>query len=165
MLAYVALGSNLGDRLAHLQTALDAIAHLGTLRAVSHAWETRPMYVEDQPPFLNAVAALDADDEPLPLLDALLHLEARMGRVRSAPKGPRTIDLDLLDAEGTRLDSPRLVLPHPGLPERDFVLYPLCEIAPAWVHPTHGLSARALRDALGPRDLRPVARLRLPSPS
>ena len=144
----IALGSNLGDRLTHLREATRALTEHGAVLASSTVWETDAMYLEEQPPFLNAVVRVDADLEPLALLDVLLATELRLGRIRTLRNGPRTIDLDLLAAGATRLEHPRLVLPHPRLHERPFVLYPLCEIDPAWRHPLLGRTAREMCDAL-----------------
>lgn len=108
------------------------------------------MYLESQPPFLNAVGLFETRLSPGAVLDALLRIEADLGRVRREPNGPRHIDLDLIDHGGALMSSATLNLPHPRLHERAFVLLPLVEIAPDWVHPHSGLSARALLDALAP---------------
>lgn len=130
--AYVSLGSNLGDRLGEVSRAVDAIAHLPGTRVskVSHAYESEAAYLEDQPPFVNAVVEVETGLGPEGLLVHLQQLEEEMGRVREAPKGPRVIDLDLLLYEGEERASEELTLPHPGLLERDFVITPLLEIAP-----------------------------------
>src|SRR5205085_3008014 len=92
----------------------------------------------------NAVAAVATALEPAALLDRLLALEARFGRIRGAPNADRTLDLDLLDFDGRQLQTEILVLPHPRLHQRRFVLAPLCELAPEWRHPVLGLTAAAL---------------------
>ncbi len=135
--AWIALGANLGDRLATLRAALDALdahPHIRVI-AASAAYETPPMYVLDQPPFLNACAALEVMLSPEALLAALMEVERQLGRRREVHRGPRTIDLDLLLMDGERRDTPLLTLPHPGIAERAFVLAPLCEIAPTLIHP------------------------------
>ena len=126
VLAYVGLGSNLGDRRAILASALDALRP----RRVSRILETEPWGRAQQPPFLNAVAEIDADVEPEPLLARLMDVEARHGRTRTERWGPRTLDLDLLLYGDRALSVPGLTVPHPRLAERRFVLEGLAELAP-----------------------------------
>jgi 2-amino-4-hydroxy-6-hydroxymethyldihydropteridine diphosphokinase len=127
-IAYIALGSNLGDREKILTAATDRLGRLGRVMARSSLYETEPVGYRDQPAFLNAVLALETKLEPLPLLHALLSIERELGRDRShgVHNGPRTLDLDLLL---------ELTLPHPALSQRRFVLAPLAEIAPELRHP------------------------------
>ena len=108
------------------------LAATGRVTAHSHLYRTEPVGLEAQPPFVNAVAQIDTDLEPEPLLDFLLAVERRYGRDRTLdpPKGPRTLDLDLLLVDDLVLRTERLTLPHPSLAERRFVLEPLAEIAP-----------------------------------
>ncbi|HSU18258.1 MAG TPA: 2-amino-4-hydroxy-6-hydroxymethyldihydropteridine diphosphokinase [Acidobacteriaceae bacterium] len=142
MLAAIALGSNLpsrfGDPAANLREALRRLVDLGEVTAVSSFRETAPVGYTDQPRFVNAAALLETDLSPLDLLHGLLGIEQAMGRVRAAdtpPKGPRIIDLDLLLYGELILNDPELILPHPALHERRFVLEPLAEIAPEMQHP------------------------------
>jgi len=130
--AYIALGSNLGDRLGNLSRAVDAIAHLpeSHVENVSHAYESVPAYEQDQPHFLNAVIEVSTGLEAHALLEFLQDTEAEMGRIRQADNGPRVIDLDLLLYGDEERVSDDLTLPHPGITERDFVVTPLLEIAP-----------------------------------
>ncbi len=132
--AYVALGSNLGDREGMLRAAVRALAGEQAIDvvAVSTLRETEPVGVVDQPRFLNGVVALETDLPARELLDVLLALELRFGRVREGvpPQGPRTLDLDLLVYGDTQIDEPGLHVPHPRLHERRFVLEPLAELAP-----------------------------------
>jgi 2-amino-4-hydroxy-6-hydroxymethyldihydropteridine diphosphokinase len=139
--AYVGLGANLGDRSAMLRAALEQLAAEPgvSLVAVSSVRETDPVGPVDQPRFLNAAAALDTELSPRELLDRLLGIERRLGRMREGPRfGPRTIDLDLLLYGEERLDEPSLELPHPRLHERLFALEPLFELDPSLVVPGHG---------------------------
>lgn len=130
--AFVALGANIGEPVRHLRAAVEDMAALpGTaVVARSSLYRSAPVGLVDQPDFINAVVALDTDLEPLALLRALLAVEARHGRVRSVPNAPRTLDLDLLLHGDRQQDEPELILPHPRMHERAFVLLPLLEIAP-----------------------------------
>ncbi len=141
-MAAIALGSNLpsvfGEPAANLLEALRRFDALGRVTAVSSFHVTAPVGYVDQPQFVNAAALLETALTPLALLRELLAIEQAMGRDRaSAPaKGPRVIDLDLLLHGAAVLQTPELVLPHPAMHERGFVLAPLAEIAPAMWHPT-----------------------------
>jgi 2-amino-4-hydroxy-6-hydroxymethyldihydropteridine diphosphokinase len=135
--AYIALGSNLGNRAETLMAATDHLASLGAIIARSSTFETEPVGYRDQPAFLNAVVAVETALDPLPLLQALLAIEHEMGRDRThtIPNGPRTLDLDLLLLGDQVIESENLTLPHPALEHRRFVLAPLAEIAPDLRHP------------------------------
>ena len=141
--AAIALGSNLPSRFGTpadtLREALRRLGDLGTVTATSSFRTTTPVGYIDQPDFVNAAALLQTGLGPLELLRALLALERAMGRDRAADvpaKGPRVIDLDLLLYANLILTDPELILPHPAMHQRRFVLEPLAEIAPQWVHPT-----------------------------
>jgi len=139
-LVFVGLGSNLGDREAAIRRASALIG----ARRLSAIVETEPWGLEEQPPFLNAVAELDTELPPRALLDVLLEVERQLGRERVGPRwGPRTIDLDLLVYGDLTIDEPGLVVPHPYLKERRFVLEPLAELAPGLEIPGSG-TVRAL---------------------
>ena len=148
--AAIALGSNLGDREANLRAAIVYLAELGPVTAVSSFYETAPVGYLDQPRFLNAAALLTTALPPLELLRALLAIEKKLGRDRSAtlPKGPRTLDLDLLLYDDLILETDELTLPHPAMHERRFVLAPLAEIAPHRQHPLLHQSMQQLLDQL-----------------
>ncbi len=135
--AYIALGSNLGDREQTLADATDRLRRLGRVAASSSLYETEPVGFHDQPAFLNAVVALETEWEPQPLLQALLAIERELGRDRSQAvvNGPRTVDLDLLLMGNEVIAGENLTLPHPALARRRFVLAPLAEIAPHLEHP------------------------------
>lgn len=140
-LAYIGLGANLpsyaGAPEQTLAAAIRDLSGAGRVTARSSLYRTEPVGLTAQPPFVNAVAALETNLEPEALLDFLLATERRYGRERSrdVPKGPRTLDLDLLLMDDTVLRSDTLTLPHPALAERRFVLAPLAEIAPHLLHP------------------------------
>lgn len=147
--AYVALGSNLGDKAGHLRRALLLLLQNGIeVEKVSSFIITEPYGVTDQPRFLNGVCRVRTVLPPLELLRTLLAVEREMGRVRLRHWGERNIDLDLLLYEDVLLDTPELRLPHPDMQNRDFVLLPLAEIAPALQHPTLHKSMASLRDEL-----------------
>jgi len=153
--AAIALGSNLpspnlGSRASNLRAAIDRIAALGKILAVSTFHDTAPDGYLDQPRFLNAALLLSTELPPLELLRALLGIERAMGRDRSnvPAKGPRIIDLDLILYDGLSLKTPELTLPHPAMRERAFVLAPLAEIAAHWIDPETGSAIAALLQAL-----------------
>ena len=134
--AYVALGSNLGDKEANLRRALELLIERGVeIVKTSTFISTEPYGVTDQPTFLNGVCEVRTSLEPLALLHTLLEIEQEMGRVRLRHWGERNIDLDLLLYEDVVMDTEELKLPHPDMQNRDFVLLPLAEIAPELVHP------------------------------
>ena len=134
--AYIALGSNLGDKEANLRRALELLIERGVeIVKTSTFISTEPYGVTDQPQFLNGVCEVRTSLVPLALLHTLLEIEQEMGRVRLRHWGERNIDLDLLLYEDVVMDTPELKLPHPDMQNRDFVLLPLAEIAPELVHP------------------------------
>ena len=131
--AFLGLGSNLGDRAAHLQRA---VAALPDVAAVSPVYETEPVGgPEGQDPYLNLVVELRTDRSPRQLLELAHRLEAAAGRVRTVRFGPRTLDVDVLLVGDLRVDEPDLVVPHPRMAERRFVLVPLADLAPELVPP------------------------------
>jgi 2-amino-4-hydroxy-6-hydroxymethyldihydropteridine diphosphokinase len=134
-IAYLGLGSNLGDRLAHLQSALDGLAaRAGMVTAVSAVYETEPMGGPPQSDYLNAVVALDTSLDARGLLDVAQALEAEAGRNRDGERwGPRPLDIDVLMVGDTRVNEPDLTVPHPRLHQRGFVLAPLADVAPGVV--------------------------------
>lgn len=136
-LAYIGLGSNLSNPQMQLVQAMSAMAALPACRDLktSSFYRSRPMGPQDQPEYLNAVASLETNLAPEALLDALQAIEKAQGRVRDERWGARTLDLDILLYGDELISSDRLTIPHPGLPEREFVLYPLYELAPDLVIP------------------------------
>lgn len=148
--AYVGVGANLGDARAAVTTALDALSEVGTLRARSSLYRTRPWGFAEQPDFVNAVALVHTGLPPRALLAALKELERRMGRTPARRWGPRAIDLDLLLYDDLALDEGDVRVPHPHLFQRAFVLVPLAEIDPRY---------EAMRSALPAAELDGVVRL------
>lgn len=152
--AYISLGSNLGDREATLRRALELLRErAGNVVAISSFHETEPVGYTAQPKFINAVAQLNTDLPPETLMETLLAIERELGRDRAAtvPKGPRTLDLDLLLFEDRVIDAPGVSVPHPAMHERRFVLEPLAEVAPNAVHPVLQRTTRELLAALNPQ--------------
>lgn len=154
-LAAIALGSNLGSRFGtpedNLREAVLRLGALGVVRAVSSFYVTEPVGYLDQPMFVNAAAVLETTLEPLALLRGLMAIERAMGRDRALvpAKGPRVIDLDLLLMGDAVMQNEELVLPHPAMHERRFVLEPLAEIAPTMVHPGLGVSVAEMLRRVG----------------
>ena len=139
------LGSNLGDRRQNIQQALELMESCGKINVQqsSHLYETSPFGVIHQPDFLNLVVSVETTLSPEDLLKECLAIEQLLGRVRTARWGPRTIDIDLLCYHNIARCSPELVLPHPGVPERSFVLIPLSDIAADLIW-TNGKSVREM---------------------
>jgi 2-amino-4-hydroxy-6-hydroxymethyldihydropteridine diphosphokinase len=154
--AYVAIGSNLNDPRARVCEAYERLATLPATLSVrrSRLYRTRPMGPQDQPDFVNAAAGLLSQLTARELLEGLLRIEAAMGRIREERWGARIIDLDLVWMLGDAIDEPEstlrrpgLTLPHPGVSTRNFVLYPLADIAPTLAIPGHGNVSELLRRA------------------
>jgi 2-amino-4-hydroxy-6-hydroxymethyldihydropteridine diphosphokinase len=138
--SYVALGSNLGNPAANVRAGVEALAMLRDTRlaAISSLYVNPPVGYADQPDFVNAVAKIETGLAPRALLDALLAIERRFGRVREFPNAPRTLDLDIVLYGSETIVEPGLTIPHPRMHERAFVVVPLAEIAPDLVVPGHG---------------------------
>jgi 2-amino-4-hydroxy-6-hydroxymethyldihydropteridine diphosphokinase len=143
-IAYLSLGSNLGDRAANLRAAIQELDAAGRLLAVSALYETEPVDVPNQPWFLNCVVAIETDSTPRELLNLALKIESMMGRLRLREKGARNIDIDVVFFGDRVVEEPGLKIPHPSMHRRRFVLEPLVEIAPEARHPTFGKTAREL---------------------
>ena len=153
--AYVGFGANLGDPASTLQAAAAELGRTaGTVTAGSHIYRSRPIGLTDQPDFQNAVARVSTKLAPDALLDELLGLEARFGRVRGVRFGPRTLDLDLLWYEGVVRSDERLTLPHPRAHEREFVLRPLAELDPGLE--LRGTTVAAWLAGLDPQGVEPT---------
>ena len=146
----LALGANLGDPRRQLARAVAALRGFVTDLRESSVYRTEPVGYADQPDFYNQVVggttALTAEE----VLDRILAVEREMGRERTFRNAPRVIDIDLLACGDAVIETPRLVLPHPGIPTRGFVLHPLAEVAPDWVHPVLRRTARELLSAAPP---------------
>lgn len=154
--ALLGLGANLGDRKAALLAAVQALGALPKTQvlAVSALYETAPWGYTDQPDFLNAAVRIETSLSPHALLGACLGIEAHAGRRRSFANAPRPLDVDVLMVEGVRSDCPELLLPHPRMHERAFVLVPVCDVCPDGVF--DGVDLAALRDAVECTDVRKI---------
>lgn len=151
-LVYLSLGSNVGDRERNLQQAIERLSALGKVLRVSSFYETEPVDFTHQPWFLNCAVALETEKMPRQFLSSIMKIERALGRDRQTtqPKGPRTIDIDILLFGNAVIDFPTLTIPHPAMHQRRFVLEPMTEIAPDLHHPIFKKTIRELRDALPP---------------
>jgi 2-amino-4-hydroxy-6-hydroxymethyldihydropteridine diphosphokinase len=142
--AFIGIGSNLGSRIENCNKALHEISNFARISAVSSIYETEPVGKEDQPDFINCVAKIETDLSPYRLLASLRSVENTLGRRRTEKWGPRIIDLDIIFYDGLLIESDELAIPHPRAHLRGFVLEPLCEIAPNFIHPVFKVSISTL---------------------
>jgi len=147
-LVYLSLGSNVGDREAHLREAIARLKTVGTVLSVSSFYETEPVEVTNQGWFLNCAVAMETPETAEQVMAAVLQIEGEMGRKRLQKKGPRIIDIDILLFSDKIIDSPGLIVPHPAMQDRLFVLQPMTEIAPEVRHPVLKKTVRELLEAL-----------------
>jgi 2-amino-4-hydroxy-6-hydroxymethyldihydropteridine diphosphokinase len=144
VVVYLGLGSNLGNRQENLDRALDFLSQRMQVKKVSSVYETEPMGGVNQPRFLNLVCQIHTRVAPMGLLTLAKGIELKMGRGLGRANAPRPIDIDILLYGNQVIRTPELIVPHPGLPDRAFVLIPLAEIAPDLVHPQIGKSISQL---------------------
>jgi 2-amino-4-hydroxy-6-hydroxymethyldihydropteridine diphosphokinase len=154
-IAYLALGTNLGDRIANLRAAIEALPPEIKVLAESKIYETPPWGYENQPAFLNMAVKCETNLEPNSLLIRLKQLEVQLGREQSFHWGPRLIDIDVLFYDDLILESESLTIPHSRLQERAFVLVPLADIAPDFVHPVLKETIKELSARVDTGDIHP----------
>ncbi|MET3700086.1 2-amino-4-hydroxy-6-hydroxymethyldihydropteridinediphosphokinase [Bacillus oleivorans] len=138
--AYLSLGTNMGDRFGYLKEAISLLKRRESIQItnMSSIYETDPVGFEDQAPFLNMVVEIETAEPPIQLLEIILQIEEKLGRIRLFKWGPRTIDLDILLYNQDNIETEQLIVPHPRMHERSFVLIPLLEIDKKLIHPTLG---------------------------
>src|SRR3989344_3235021 len=144
MIMYIGIGSNMGNRRRNIENALALLSEKSTLQKCSSLYETEPVGIVDQNWFLNCVAEIETSLTSMELVDFLQSIEKKMKRIRTVQNGPRIIDLDILFFGNERVYDERLTVPHPRLHERLFVLEPLTEINPQFMHPVLGKSIAEL---------------------
>ena len=142
------LGSNLGERFDNLTSAIKALPPEIMVQTISPTYETQPLYVTQQPEFLNLLVRATTTLSPISLLDSIQALEVELGRKPSVRFGPRIIDIDIIDYDSLILNLESLTIPHPRMHERLFVLRPLINIVPNWIHPRTGKTVQQLIDGL-----------------
>ena len=152
---YLGLGTNLGDRAANLQAAIQGLAERLAITAVSPIYQTPPWGVTDQPDFLNLCLAAKTNLPPVELLTFVKNLEVELGRQPAKRWGPRLIDIDILFYANQLIETENMTIPHPRLAERAFVLRPLADIAPDFVHPALGETMADLAEKVGDVGIRP----------
>ena len=164
--AYIGLGSNLGDREAHLVNAINAVKQLGDLIAVSSIYESEPFGIgdEEQPKYLNMAAAISTEMTPSNLLCELMKIERENGRVRYRRFDARTLDLDILIYGEEMIATPELTIPHPRMTQRAFVMKPLSEIAADLVTPGQSLTVSQIANRLEDQGVRRIGQLQPTSP-
>jgi 2-amino-4-hydroxy-6-hydroxymethyldihydropteridine diphosphokinase len=152
-MAYIGIGSNIGSPIVNCQRSIALLDNHAGIKVIAHSsfYETEPIGPTDQSWFVNAVAEISTDMDPIPLLDALLNIEIAMGRIRNEKWGPRKIDLDILLYGKSVIKNDRLAIPHPEMIKRRFVLAPLNELAPDLIHPTENKTIQQLLSEL-PKD-------------
>lgn len=153
VIAYIGIGSNVGDREANCRKAIQLLAEAGRVAGISSFYRTEPVGYHEQEDFINAVAAIETDRTPDDLLRVCHAIEDRLGRKRGLRWGPRTADLDILLYGSQVVNQPGLAIPHPRMATRKFVLVPLAEIAPDAVNPQLHRTAAQLLDELHDRHM------------
>lgn len=149
---YIALGSNLGDKEENIRKAIDLMREECSISDFSSVYEAEPVGYKEQDSFLNCVVKVETDLEPKELLEFILSIEKRLGRIRTFKNAPRTIDLDILFYGDAVINHEGLIIPHPRLHERAFVLEPLKEISNNLIHPVLKKSIKEIHKNLGSKE-------------
>ena len=143
---YLSIGTNLGNKKANIDYAVQLLKSLGMVKAISDYWSSDPWGFDSENGFINIAIAMASDKEPLEFLRLTKEIEIEMGRTKKSTDGysDRIIDIDIIDYNGEIIDKEELILPHPHIAERKFVLFPLQEIAPEWKHPITGIRIKEI---------------------
>jgi 2-amino-4-hydroxy-6-hydroxymethyldihydropteridine diphosphokinase len=164
VVVYLGLGSNLGDRMDNLSSAVERLSQKVNIKNLSSVYESEPLYIKEQPLFLNTVLSADTKLAPFKLLSFIKGIESELGRQPSFRNAPRLIDIDILFYGDQIIDTLELTIPHPRITERAFVLVPLAEIAPGLVYPlTHEKISDLLIRVEGLRGVKKIGKLSLKS--
>lgn len=151
---FLCLGTNTGDRTRHLEDAINSLPPSVTMVQLSSVYETKPVGYTEQKEFLNQVLKAATELSPFELLNHAKLIETKMGRTPTFRFGPRPIDVDILFYDDLVMDTPKLTIPHPRLPDRSFALVPMVEIAPDWVHPVIQKTVREMLELISQEGVR-----------
>lgn len=155
MQAILSIGTNLGDKAENLDNAVDMLSEIGKISGISKIYQTVPWGFESHNMFFNIIVVMDTGLKPVELLEATQEIERCLGRKSKTKNGyaDRVIDIDIVDYNSEIITTPRLSLPHPNMHRRNFVLYPLADILPGWIHPVLNITAAGLKEVSSDKDI------------